>query len=134
MCAAPVVCCETSAPPTTPRGTKWSGPGLTTCIARKDYSRIRLSETRRTETRRSDARVFSSRRVQGDPSARHPRELPAGDVQHLAMDEVRPRRAEEEHAAGGLLRRAGPPERDDVRRHPAHLLGDAELHRLAADL
>src|SRR5215217_6762902 len=35
---------------------------------------------------------------------RHPRELAAGDVEHLAVHVVRPRRAEEEHAAGRLLR------------------------------
>ena len=33
----------------------------------------------------------------------HPAELTAGHVQHLAVHVVRPRRAEEEHRAGGLL-------------------------------
>src|ERR1700750_2242050 len=65
---------------------------------------------------------------------RHAGELAAGDVQHLAVDEVRPRRAEEEHAAGGLLRRARTPERDHHARHRAHLVRDAELDRLAVDL
>src|SRR6185312_13557594 len=65
---------------------------------------------------------------------RHAGELAAGDVQHLAVDEVRPRRAEEEHAAGRLLGGAGAPERDQHRGHAAHLVGDAELDLLAADL
>ena len=33
----------------------------------------------------------------------HPAELTAGHVQHLAVHVVRPRGAEEEHRAGGLL-------------------------------
>src|ERR1700761_1246632 len=33
MFCAPVVACEISEPPTTPRGTSWSVPGLTTFIA-----------------------------------------------------------------------------------------------------
>src|ERR1700733_9709963 len=32
MLCAPVVACEISDPPTTPRGTSWSAPGLTTFI------------------------------------------------------------------------------------------------------
>src|SRR5215217_5562579 len=67
-------------------------------------------------------------------SGSHTGELPAGDVEHLAVDEVRPRRAEEEDAAGGLLGRAGAAERDQHRRHPAHLVRDPELDLLAADL
>ena len=42
------------------------------------------------------------------------------------VDEVRPRRAEEEDRPGGLLGRGGTAERDDLRRHLAHLLGDPE--------
>src|SRR3712207_2126460 len=64
----------------------------------------------------------------------HARELAAGHVEHLAVHEVRPRRAEEEDAAGGLLGRAGAPERDEHRAHAAQLLGDAELDLLAVDL
>src|SRR5215208_2802584 len=67
-------------------------------------------------------------------SGRHTRELAAGDVEHLTVHEVRPRRAEEEDASGGLLRRAGAAERDEHRRHPAHLVRDAELDLLPADL
>src|SRR5580704_8054456 len=33
MFCAPVVACEISDPPTTPRGTSWSAPGFTTFIA-----------------------------------------------------------------------------------------------------
>src|SRR3954451_12678436 len=65
-------------------------------------------------------------------SARHPAELPARHVEHLAVDVVRPRRAEDEDAARGLLRRGAPPERDQHRRHLPHLLGNAELDLLAA--
>ena len=47
-------------------------------------------------------------------------------VKHLAVNEVRPRRAEEEDRAGSLLRRPGPAERDDRRGQLAHLRRDAE--------
>src|SRR6185312_8614156 len=67
-------------------------------------------------------------------SARHPAELATGDVERLAVDVVRPRRAEDEDAARGLLRRRAPAERDQHRRHLPHLLGDAELDLLAATL
>src|SRR5215207_2068379 len=67
-------------------------------------------------------------------SGRHTRELAARDVEHLAVHEVRPGRAEEEDAAGGLLRRARAAERDEHLRHAAQLVGDAELHLLATDL
>src|SRR5215217_6366749 len=67
-------------------------------------------------------------------SGSHTGELPTGDVEDLPVDEVRPRRAEEEDAAGGLLGRAGASERDEQRRHLPKLLGDAELHGLAVDL
>src|SRR5829696_2052417 len=67
-------------------------------------------------------------------SGRHTRELAARDVEHLAVHEVRPGRAEEEDAAGGLLRRARAAERDEHRRHPPHLVRDPELDALAADL
>src|SRR5688572_31990980 len=67
-------------------------------------------------------------------SGRHTRELAAGDVEDLPVDEVRPRRAEEEYAAGGLLGGAGAPERDEHRRHAAELVGDAELDLLPVDL
>src|SRR5688500_6881927 len=67
-------------------------------------------------------------------SRSHTGELPTGDVEHLAVHEVRPRRAEEEHAAGGLLGRAAAAERDNHRLHPAHLVRDAQLHLLPADL
>ncbi len=50
------------------------------------------------------------------------------------MHVVAPRRAQEEHAAGGLLGRARASQRDQHRRHPAQLVGDAELDLLAADL
>src|SRR4051812_40971252 len=67
-------------------------------------------------------------------SGGHPGELATGHVQHLAVHVVGPRRAEEEHAAGGLLGRPRPPERDQHRGHPAQLVRDAELDLLAADL
>src|SRR5687768_10758262 len=67
-------------------------------------------------------------------SRSHTGELPAGDVEHLAVDEVRPRGAEEEDAAGGLLGRAAAAQRDEHRLHAAHLVGDPELDRLAVDL
>src|SRR5215207_10512399 len=67
-------------------------------------------------------------------SGRHTRELAARDVEHLAVHEVRPGRAQEEHAAGGLLRGARAPDRDQHRRHAAHLVRNAELDLLAADL
>src|SRR3712207_5355544 len=67
-------------------------------------------------------------------SHRHAGELPARHVEDLAVHVVRPRRAEEEDAAGGLLGRAGAAERDEHRGHAPHLLRDAELHLLAADL
>src|SRR3954463_9485212 len=98
---APVVACEISDPPTTPRGVTCSrAEGLTTRI----------------------------------DSGGHAGELAAGDVEDLPVDEVRPRRAEEEDAARGLLRRAGAAERDEHRGHPAHLLRDAQLDALAVDL
>src|SRR3954470_20804854 len=65
---------------------------------------------------------------------RHAGELTPGDVQHLTVDEVRPRRAEEEHAPGRLLRRARTPERDQHRGHLAQLVRNAQLDLLAADL
>src|SRR5687768_12879234 len=64
----------------------------------------------------------------------HPAELPAGHVDDLAVDVVRPRGAEEEHRAGRLLGRGRAAERDDHRGHRAHLLGDAELDLLALAL
>src|SRR3712207_4259066 len=64
----------------------------------------------------------------------HAGELPARDVQGLAVHVVRPGRAQEEDAAGGLLRGARPPERDEHRGHAAQLVGDAELDLLAPDL
>src|SRR5215212_4561231 len=64
----------------------------------------------------------------------HARELPAGHVDDLAVDEVRPWRAEQEDRARGLLRRARAAERDEHRAHAAQLLGDAELDLLAVDL
>src|SRR3712207_5653608 len=64
----------------------------------------------------------------------HPGELAAGDVEHLAVDVVRPRRAQEEDAARRLLRGARAPERDEHGRHAAQLVRDAELHLLAVDL
>src|SRR3981189_1493274 len=70
----------------------------------------------------------------GRTLGRHAGELPAGDVQRLPVDVVAPRRAQEEHAAGGFLRRARAAQRDQHRRHAAHLVGNAELHRLAVDL
>src|SRR3954469_2655548 len=69
-----------------------------------------------------------------DVLGRHARELTARDVEHLAVDEVGPRRAQEEDAAGRLLGGAGAPDGDERSGHPAHLLGDAELDLLAADL
>src|SRR4051794_6751047 len=114
MFTAPVVACEISEPPTTPRGTSRStSDGLTTLIGRAESSPATRSAA---------------------CSRGHARELPAGDVEHLAVDEVRPRRAEEEDAAGGLLRRARAPDRDQHRRHLPHVVGDAELDLLAADL
>src|SRR3712207_298627 len=100
MLLAPVVAWEISEPPTTPRGTSRSGPGLTTFMALEV----------------------------------HPRGLAAGHVEHLAVDVVRPRRAQQEDRAGRLLRRARPAEGDEHRPHAAQLLGDAELHLLAVDL
>src|SRR4051794_41120215 len=117
MFTAPVVAWEISAPPTTPRGTSRSSPlGCTTLIA----------PTLRPPDAGDDLRAT--------PSRRHARELPAGDVEHLAVHEVGPRRAQEEDAARRLLRRARTPERDQHRRHPAQLVGDPQLHRLAPDL
>src|SRR3712207_7217741 len=43
----------------------------------------------------------------------HPGQLAAGDVEHLAVDVVRPRRAQEEDAARRLLRGARAPERSE---------------------
>src|SRR5215213_2724467 len=105
MLWAPVVAWEISAPPTTPRGRSRScSDGLTTLMGA-------------TQSRTG-----------------HPAEHAARDVQRLAVDVVRPRGAEEDHRAGGLLRRCGPADRDHHRGHPAHLLRDAELDLLAADL
>src|SRR3954453_885396 len=73
--------------------------------------------------------TFMGRRLR-----RHAGELAAGDVEDLAVDEVRPRRTEEEHAAGRLLGGAGTPQRDQQGGHAAHLVRDAELDLLAADL
>src|SRR4051812_8265877 len=123
MFDAPVVTCDTSAPPTTPRGTRRSAPGLTTCM------RARLLP----DPIVGNPQIGDST-LRARMSCRHARELPAGDVQRLPMDEVRPRRAEEEDAAGRLLGRSRAPERDDVRRHAAHLLRDPELDRTTADL
>src|SRR4051812_40874795 len=64
----------------------------------------------------------------------HARELAAGHVQHLPVHVVRPRRAQEEDAAGCLLRCGRAAERDQHRRHRAHLLRDAELDVLALAL
>jgi hypothetical protein len=85
------------------------------------------------ELRSAPAREALAARIgqtAGDPpgpplSARHPGELPAGHVQDLPVDVVRPWRAEEEDAARGLLRRGRPAEWDEHRRHLAHLLGNA---------
>src|SRR5215212_3232798 len=105
MLWAPVVAWEISAPPTTPRGRSRScSDGLTTLMGA-------------TQSRTG-----------------HSAEHAARDVQRLAVHVVRPRRAEEEDRAGGLLRRRGAADGDHHRRHPAHLLGDAELDLLAADL
>src|SRR5689334_3063663 len=60
--------------------------------------------------------------------------LAAGDAEDLAVDEVRPRGAEEEDAAGGLFRGTRTADRDQHRGHRAHLFRDAELDGLAADL
>src|SRR5215213_4360654 len=110
---APVVACEISDPPTTPRGTSRSSPdGLTTFMAA----------------------AYARGRSAASGSGRHAGELAAGDVEHLAVHEVRPRRAQEEHARGRLLGRAGAAEGDDHRGHGAHLLRDAELHLLPVDL
>src|ERR1041385_2994609 len=103
---------------------------------------IRPPPTARGRTTRWWRRVLGARRQRyATHSAKstlelggHARELAAGDVQHRAVDEVRPRRAEEEHAAGRLLGRARAAERDQHRGHAAHLVGDAELALLAADL
>src|ERR687898_2163549 len=113
MFVAPAVACEISWPPTTPRGvSRSSPPACTTFMPRQPSPNPRGPA----------------------PLGGHAGELPAGDVEDLAVDEVRPRRAQEEDASGGLLRRAGAAERDQHRRHPAHLVGDAELDGLAADL
>src|SRR3954447_27026863 len=87
--------------------------------------------TPRGTSRSSSVRLttFMGRRLR-----RHAGELAAGDVEDLAVDEVRPRRAQEEHAARGLLGGPGAPERDEHRGHAAHLVGDAELDLLAVDL
>src|SRR3954447_8958507 len=87
--------------------------------------------TPRGTSRSSSVRLttFMGRRLR-----RHAGELAAGDVEDLAVDEVRPRRAEEEHAAGRLLPRLGAPQRDQHGGHPPHLVENAELALLAADL
>src|SRR3954462_14707713 len=72
--------------------------------------------------------------VSGVALCRHAGELATGDVQGLAVDVVAPWRTQEEDAAGGLLRGAGPAQRDQHGRHPAQLVRDAELHLLATDL
>src|SRR5437588_5400820 len=64
----------------------------------------------------------------------HPAELPAGHVEHLTVHEVRPRGAQEEDAAGRLLRRPGTTQRDQHRAHSPQLLGNPQLDLLAADL
>src|SRR5690349_4574246 len=69
-----------------------------------------------------------------DDSGGHAGELATGDVERLAVDVVAPRRAQEEDAAGGLLRRARPPQRDEHGGHAAQLVGDAELDLLPVDL
>src|SRR3954452_17642490 len=61
----------------------------------------------------------------------HPAELTTGHVQHLAVDVVRPGRAEEEDGPGGFLGAGRTPQWDDHRRHLAQLLGDAQLDLLA---
>src|SRR5690348_3629750 len=78
--------------------------------------------------------IRTNRRMREPRSAVHAPELPAGDVQHLAVDVVRQLRREEEDGARRLggLRRA--PERDDHRRHSTLLLRDPELDLLAAAL
>src|SRR5436190_18744368 len=116
MFVAPAVAWEISPPPTTPRGTSRSTPdGLTTLMGRAESNPATRPRARRS-------------------SGRHAGELPARDVEHLPVDVVRPRRAEEEHAAGGLLRAARAPQRDQHGGHAAHLVRDPELDLLAADL
>src|SRR5690242_8983619 len=55
-------------------------------------------------------------------------------VSTLAVDVIRPRRAQQEHAAGGPLRSARAAKRDQHRPKRAHLLGDPELDLLATDV
>src|SRR3954454_17243882 len=55
----------------------------------------------------------------------HPRELPTGDIEHLAVHEVGPRGAEEERAPGRLLGRARAAERYQHAGHAADLVRDA---------
>src|SRR3954452_23126422 len=122
MFVAPAVACEISAPPTTPRGTSRSSPCLTTFNVPPSVGRAEPNAGRA--------------RPRGSPAAsrRHAGELATGDVQRLAVDVVAPRRAQEEHAAGRLVRRARAAERDEHRGHAAQLVGDAELDLLAVDL
>ena len=63
---------------------------------------------------RTDARLRVARPLR-DRSSCHPRRLAAVHRQHLALDEVRPRRAEEEDRARCLLRCRPASERDDLR-------------------
>src|SRR4051794_20148243 len=102
MFTAPAVACEISAPPTTPRGTSRSSSlGFTTFMGRS----LRAEPVVQPLLARAPDAVVDRPAPARGRSRRHPRELPARDVQHLAVDEVRPRRAEEEHAARRLLRR-----------------------------
>src|SRR5689334_1715136 len=102
MLAAPsVVARDTSCPAATPRGSSCAPPGGMT-FTRRAYPGARGRNIGRLR--------------------RHPAELAAGDVEHLAVDVVAARRAEEEHAPGGLLGRARAAQRDQHGGHAAQLL------------
>ena len=150
--------CRRARPRSAPRGGRPSGSRCCprACRARSRSSRGSAGATARPRgTRKRPMKMFvapvvaceisdprrpraacarSSARRLDELHVRHAGELAAGDVEHLAVDEVRPRRAEEEHAAGRLLGRARAAERDQHRGHPAQLVGDAELDLLAVDL
>ena len=66
-CCAPAVACEISEPPTTPRGTSRSAPGLTTFIGRRLHHRARVYRRSRRRRPRS-----------GAAAAAPPRGRPAG--------------------------------------------------------
>src|SRR3954470_14516803 len=108
MFVAPAVACETSEPPRMPRGTSCSAPGLTS------FMRAPSQGLRRRRRRSGDGQIVveplralgANRVAQRLRSLRHAAELPAGDAEDLAVDVVAPRRAQEEDAAGGLLRHA----------------------------